>query len=163
MKESRVLVEELNVPKTCLDDTPADGFGWTVGALPKSIEVDVLLARFREVWRVVAQWGRWSDEDLGEWKSDELIAQLPAWFLEKLSRQPSYEVENWMEDLHDRAWQFAGGCRCGSGVKLDLFAESLPLSSWPLRFVVELCGGEVAYDDVWRHSEIIAPILGGRK
>jgi hypothetical protein len=106
---------------------------------------------------------RWSDEELGDWNNEEQVAQLPQWFRDQLAEQPPFERDNWMDGLHDREWQIAGMCPCGSGIKVDLCWDGLPLSSWPLRFVIELSGGAVIYDSLWRTTADVAQALNEPK
>jgi hypothetical protein len=146
-----LLPERVNVQKGCLGTAPTEGFGRSMIAHATGCSAPELLERFREVWSIVASWGRWCDEDLGEWKSnEENVSQLPKWFQDQLAKQPAFEIENWMADLHDRDWYVAGTCVVEDNLKVDLMAESLPISSWPLRFVLQLSGGDVTYDGMWR-------------
>ena len=35
-------------------------------------------------------------------------------------------------------------------VKFDLSADSMPISTWPLRFVTDVLGAEVVHADMWK-------------
>jgi hypothetical protein len=112
------------------------------------------LGKFREVWTVVASWGRWCDEEIGEWPTEaECLAALPGPFVDALRRSRAVDIVGWLDDLHDRDWiLWSCSARDGS-VKIDLDANSMPLSAGPVRLVVEVLGGQVLYSDLWQAEE----------
>ena len=59
-------------------NTRPPGYGITFLVKSDQLEAGELLQKLKEVWRVVASWGRWCDEDLGEWPSrEQCLASLP--------------------------------------------------------------------------------------
>jgi hypothetical protein len=68
-------------------------------------------------------------------------------------------VRNWLDDLHDREWIWWSGAIAGELVKIDLSAESLPISTWMIEYVLEAAGGEVLYSGDWLSLE---DVTGGR-
>jgi hypothetical protein len=135
----------------CTPDSKPPGFGRTfIARGPEGGEARALLERIHRAWEVIASWGRWSDEELGEWPgSEECFVQLPDWLHEALRREPSFEVENWMDGLRDREWAWWSGTALGHLVKIDLSAEAMPISTWTIQFVIEKAGGTVIYRGDW--------------
>lgn len=125
-------------------------FGMTILARPRSIAPRDLLGRLRGAWAVVSTWGRWSDEELGQWpEPDDALAALPPWLGFRLQEEPEYELQNWFDDLHDRDWVWWSGSVVGDQVKLDVQAFSLPASLWPLTSLVGWAEGEVVSQGDW--------------
>jgi hypothetical protein len=119
-------------------------------AVPNGSSSAQLLERIREVWVVVAAWRRWCDEALGDWpEPPEALGKLPGWFRTQWLKRPEFEWENWFNDLHDRDWIWWSRAAVGDRVKLDIHAESLPLSLWALRQVVEMAGGLIVAQGQW--------------
>jgi hypothetical protein len=138
------LEEERNVTLQRPDEKPPSGFGVTLIVEPHEQSAQALLDRLREAWSVVASWGRWSDEELGEWpEAGEALATLPEWLRTRVRAEPAYELQNWMDDLHDREWIWWSGAVVGDRVKLDVQALALPASLWPLESLVSWAGGAV--------------------
>lgn len=72
------LVEQKRV-ETSEPDTRTPHFGRSIVAVAEDA-ADVR-ARIRAVWSVVASWGRWCDEDLGDWPDvEDAVNALPVWF-----------------------------------------------------------------------------------
>jgi hypothetical protein len=137
------LEEERNVELERPDEKPS-GFGVTLIVDPGAQPARALLDRLREAWSVVAGWGRWSDEDLGEWPENEgALEALPEWLRTRLREEPAYELQNWLDDLHDREWIWWSGAVVGDRVKVDVNALGLPASLWPLESLVSWAGGKV--------------------
>lgn len=122
-----------------------DGFGRSfIVSVPDGVAVESVLDRIASVWRVVAKWGHWWDEELGDWPETAVaLQQLPFWFAKHLSAEPDGEVENWMDDLHDREWWWWSGAVVGGMIKIDIASASSPISTWMLEYVVEKAGGTV--------------------
>jgi hypothetical protein len=144
----------------CTPDSKPPGFGRTfIARGPEGEEARALLERIRRAWEVIANWGRWSDEELGAWPGPEAcLVQLPDWLHEALKREPSFEVENWMDSLHDREWVWWSGTALDHFVKIDLSSDAMPISTWTIRFVIEKAGGAVVYRGDW----IPSAEVGGR-
>ncbi|HLV98753.1 MAG TPA: hypothetical protein VKT82_08775 [Ktedonobacterales bacterium] len=139
---------------------PPPDFGMTLLAVPTAISCTELLERIRQVWSVVATWGRWCDEELGDWpESQAALEACPVWLRSAWLGEPAFEWEQWLDDLHDRAWTWWSGAVVDDQVKIDVNAESLPLSLWPLRTVVEKAGGVVIFEDLWRAAGNQPPSL----
>lgn len=147
----------------CLLDTRPPGLGRTlIARTPQGVAARDLLAQVRRAWEVIASWGRWSDEGLGEWPSaDECLGQLPAWLHEALRRVPAFELENWMDDLHDREWVWWSGAALDHLLKIDLSSDGLPISTWPIEFVFEKAGAAIAYRGAWLPSAEAVGRTGG--
>jgi hypothetical protein len=126
-------------------------FGYTVVLRPTRASPAEFLARFREVWCLVASWGRYLDEEAGEWPSDDTcMAALPKDFARAVQANWSVDVDGWLQDVHDRDWILWSASASGELVKIDLSADSMPISSWPLRFVAAVIGADVIYADTWK-------------
>lgn len=128
-----------------------DGIALTfVVSVSESVSLELVLERIIQVWRTVAGWGRWCDEDSGDWPDTvDAMQQLPVWFAECLTSEPDYEVTNWMDDLHDRDWIRWNGATMGQYIKIDLKSDSLPISTWTLQYVIEKAGGTVKQKGEW--------------
>lgn len=140
----------------------AVGFGRSLivnvgdGVAPESV-----LDRIASVWSVIAKWGHWWDEELGDWpETTAAIKQLPSWFAKYLSAEPDYEIENWMDDLHDREWRWWSGTVVGGLIKIDIASASSPISTWMLEYVVEKAGGTVAGKGDWRADPMDVESIG---
>ncbi len=143
--------EQRNVGKSRPDEQPNAG-GHTIFAFSKDGDGEKLLAKVREVWTIAASWGRWVDEELGEWPElDECIKQLPKWFGKKMIADVAI-VEDWMSLLHDREWRWWSGAVVNNYVKVDIAVDSFPASFLALRDVINMSGGVVSYDDKWINS-----------
>ena len=76
--------EQTNV-KNCLPDIKPECGGHTVIARAADVEAVKLLDKVKEIWEIVASWGRFMDEELGDWPSLETcLEQLPLWFRDLL-------------------------------------------------------------------------------
>jgi hypothetical protein len=153
--------EVANLAK-CAPDSKPPGFGRTfIARSPEGGDARALLVRIRRAWEVIARWGRWSDEELGEWPpTEECLRQLPAWLHGALKHEPSFEVENWMDDLHDRDWVWWSGTAFDHLVKIDLCSGALPISTWPIGFVIERAGAAVVYRGDWLPSNEVVGRTG---
>lgn len=139
-------------------DTRPPGYGLTFLVRSDQLEAGELLQRLKDVWQVVASWGRWCDEDLGQWPSQEqCLASLPGWFASALRSVPAFEIENWLQDLHDRNWIWWSGAVTNDTIKIDLSVDSMPASFWMLEFVVEKVGGQIVYRGEWKDRRASAP------
>jgi len=147
----------------CLPDSRPPGFGRTfLARAPEGLLARDLLERIRRAWEVVARWGRWSDEELGEWPpAEECLRRLPPWLHEALRHEPSFEVENWMDDLHDRQWVWWSGTALDHFLKIDLSSDGLPISTWAIEFVIEKAGAAVVYRGDWLPSAEVGGRTGG--
>lgn len=155
-----MLDESRHVPVARPSARPA-GFARTViGAAKSQQGPGAILAQVRRAWISIARWGRWCDEQLGEWPPPAVcLAELPGWLRKRLEAEENYEVRNWLDDLHDREWIWWSGAIAGELVKIDLSAESLPISTWMIEYVLEAAGGEVLYSGDWLSLE---DVTGGR-
>jgi hypothetical protein len=133
------------------DSTRLGGFALSTMSLTSEGRNHETLERIRSAWSSVATWGRWCDDELGTWPSRaECLRDLPQWLQDSFGSEPEFEFDNWLSDLHDRSWIWkAARCLGEALIKIDLLADSLPVSLWTLRFVIENAGAEVLYDDVW--------------
>lgn len=148
-----MIQEEVNLKKS-YEDEPPMVFGLTLIAYSKDKSPKSLLSMLHSVWKVVTEWGRWCDEELGEWPTlEECISSLPRWFQNSIKSFPEEKIENWLDDLHDRQWIWWSSTEIAFGVKIDLSVDSLPASIWPLEFVVNILGGIVIYKDIWINSK----------
>jgi len=152
-----VLLEERNISNSRPDERPSPfGHSIVLRANPPASGEEIL-TRLRAAWSTVASWGRWSDDELGDWPDREACLEgLPQWLRETIRKLPSYEVDNWLQDLHDRSWIWWSGATQGDVVKIDIQTEALPLTAWPLRLVAELSGAAVLYDGDWVGSAALA-------
>jgi len=104
----------------------------------------LVLNRIREAWRVIAGWGRWCDENLGEWPSTkQCLASLPNRLAAALEREEAFEVENFLDTLHDRDWIWWSGHAFDDFIKLDIAVFSEPSSFWPLEYVARNSGSRL--------------------
>ena len=152
--------EEVNLQKGRPDEKPP-GFGLTIVAKPKEMtSSEEPLIKIRSAWSVVASWGRWCDEELGDWPAvEDCLAQLPPWLKSELAAVPRFEVENWLNDLHDRAWIWWSSTNIRDSIKIDVDADSMPVSLCPLVLLVEKGGGVVVYQDLWIGSDQLSSVL----
>jgi hypothetical protein len=155
--------EEVANVALCLPDSKPPGFGRTfLARSPEGVDAEDLMERIRRAWVVIASWGRWSDEQLGEWPPTEAcLRQLPPWLHEALRHEPSFEVENWMDDLHDREWVWWSGMALNHVLKIDLSSDGLPISTWTIEFVIEKAGAAVVYRGDWLPSAEVDDRTGG--
>ncbi len=143
-----MLLEERYVMLERPDEEP-EGLPWTVVARCLD-EPEPVWLHFRETWRQVASWGRWCDEHLGPWPSDELLLDsLPPALADYFRNQGVNDVQNWLDDLRERQWIVWSAAIQGKWVKVDLSANALPLSSWPLAVVFESVGAKVIDSGPW--------------
>jgi hypothetical protein len=149
------MTEELRRIDMPCNDKP-EGFGRTLLVRPTGIvSPGDLLQRVRSVWRVVAGWGRYCDEDLGEFPdAHQAIAQFPDWFQKKLREASPQEIENFLDDADDRNWIWWSSSTLVGGIRIDLSASSLPIGIWIIdQFVLHKCGGQSLYRDDWLSTE----------
>lgn len=140
--------EEKNVGISRPSERPP-GFGYSL--VLRIDDAAEFLHRFRAVWRVVPSWGRFCDEEAGDWPSnEECLASLPEDFAQALRANHSVDIEGWLDDTHDRDWVLWSSAQVGDDVKIDIDANSMPISTWPLRLVVEILGAQVTFADSWR-------------
>lgn len=144
-----MLLELENLLRAQVVARPPD-MGQTVLVNSGKSNAEELLQRIKGVWQAVASWGRWCDEELGEWPSQQrLLASLPDYFTSAIRSVPSFEIENWLQDLHDREWIWWADAVQGGVVRIDLNADAMPASFWMLDFVIEALGAEVVYRGEW--------------
>jgi len=74
---------------------------------------------------------------------------LPDWFASALRSVPEFEIENWLDDLHDRGWIWWSSAVVNNSVKIDVSADSMPSPFWMLDFVVEKAGGYIVHRGEW--------------
>lgn len=140
--------EEKNVEVSRPGKRPP-GFGYSL--VLRTDDAEDFLRRLRAIWRVVSSWGRFCDEESGDWPSnDECLTSLPKDFVQALRADRSADIEGWLDDTHDRDWVLWSLARIGDEVKVDVSANSMPISTWPIRLVVDLLGAEVVYANSWR-------------
>lgn len=134
---------------------PPECFGRTILSLPRfDRSATEVLRLVIEVWKPVADWGTWSDEDLGDWPSDdECLATLPDWFRRAIEQQATFSTQAWIGDLHDRDWKWYSGSIVDGCAKIDLESQSLPMTMWMLEVVIDTVGGRVIYKDKWLSDE----------
>jgi hypothetical protein len=80
------------------------------------------------------------------------LASLPDYFTSAIRSVPSFEIENWLEDLHDREWIWWGDAVLDGNVRIDLNAYAMPASFWMLDFVIENLGAEITYRGEWKEQ-----------
>jgi hypothetical protein len=91
---------------------------------------------------------------LGEWPAPEqCLAALPVEFASMLRSLPAFEIENWLQDLHDRNWIWWSAAVTSNLVKIDLSVDSMPASFWMLEFVVERIGGKIISRGDWQDRQ----------
>jgi hypothetical protein len=148
---SIVFPEEVGYIKQECPNVRPPIFGQTIIAVPDGISGIELLQRVREVWSVVAQWGRCFDEEcVGRPESGEAVRLLPGWFFSQwLTQRYALDLESWFYFLDIREWTWWSGACVGDRVKIDINAEGLPNELWALLVVVEMAGGSIAYEDMW--------------
>ncbi|MBZ0317151.1 MAG: DUF6174 domain-containing protein [Anaerolineae bacterium] len=152
-----MLDEQLNLQET-RPDTHPPLMAKTI--LVRSVDNADLLLKLKSVWEVAASWGRFCDEDLGDFiKPNEAQSFLPDWLL----NYQRFNLETWLSDLHDREWIWWSSAIVEDYLKLDILAEAMPLSTWPLVIVIEAYGGKVVYDDLWIEPSQIEDKLSLRK
>lgn len=127
--------------------------GWTVFVRPTEQNATVFAELLKQTWRVVASWGRWSDENLGDWPSnDACLAMLPN---EVGTRIQQYQtIDAWLDDVHDRQWVVWSIAAIDDQVKVDMSSDALPLSDSPLRSVVAALGGRIVWSDMWTSTSV---------
>lgn len=144
-----MLEEQLNLQEIRPDVHPPS-LGKTL--IVKAEDNAGLLLKIKSVWQMAAGWGRFCDKDLGEFiEPDEAQKYLPSWLLESRI----FNLETWLDDLHDREWIWWSSAMVGDYLKLDILAEAMPLSTWTLTVIIETCGAETLYDDLWIDSSQI--------
>lgn len=128
--------------------TPPPTHGRTLVATAPDPEA--LLRDLTDAWRVIAGWGRWSDDDLGEWPpAAEMLAQLPDPLRARWQERPEEELESWLDDLNERGWIWWSSTAGHGFVKIDLDADTLPTSLWSLSRIVVMLGGAVRHEGDW--------------
>ncbi len=143
-----MLQEEKNVEVSRPSERPP-GFGYSV--VLRTDDPAEFLLRFRATWRVVSSWGRFCDDEAGEWPTNhECLARLPTDFALSVRTSRVIDMEGWLEDLHDRDWVVWSLARLGDQVKIDIAANSMPISTSTIRLVSEVLGAEIVYADSWR-------------
>jgi hypothetical protein len=131
---------------------PSEGIGRTLIAEPSAnLSANDLLDRVAEVWAVVSTWGRWCDEDMGDWpEQTDALATLPLWFQRILKQERDFEITNWLDDIHDREWIWWNGSILNDHlVKIDLCTDAMPISTWAIELVIEKSGGIVKRRGDW--------------
>lgn len=109
-----------------------------------------VLPRVVDVWKVVSSWGRWTDESLGPWpETSDCINSLPSWFRESISNDPTFYIESWLDDLHDRDWIWWSGYDGGEWIKVDLRIYSFPASTWAIEYLIHRASAELIYKSDW--------------
>lgn len=80
-----------------------------------------------------------------------MMQTLPEWFLDAMEHD-HLGIEHWGNHLHDCEWGWWSSKLIGKGIKIDLEAGGLPMSTYCLILVINHAGGEVIYDDLWIDS-----------
>jgi hypothetical protein len=143
-----MLDEEKNLQETRPNDRPSNG-AITIVIEVENTSAANLLTVIKEVWRIAASWGRYIDENLGDWPSTEdCMKQLPIWFSSKLTAFTD-SSERWLDALHDREWVWWSSFASNRYIKIDLQLGSLPASYWALTHLIEAAGGKVVYIGRW--------------
>jgi hypothetical protein len=128
--------------------TPPPTYGRTL--VVTAPDPHALLRNLIDAWSVIAGWGRWSDDDLGDWPpAAEMVAQLPEPLRARWQERPAEEVESWLDDLNERGWVWWSSTVDDGFVKIDLDADSLPASLWSLSRIIEMLGGSVRHQGDW--------------
>jgi hypothetical protein len=145
-----MLLEQRNILANQVDSKPP-GFGRTIIATAHlSNQSNGTLEKIRSAWEVISGWGRWCDEELGDWPALKCCLQmLPEWMKESMKEEPEFEIENWLDDLHDRNWIWWSSSVVDEIIKIDISCDSLPISLWPLEFVIKKAGCKVLYRNKW--------------
>jgi hypothetical protein len=126
-------------------DEPAVGLSRKLIVIYKSpVAASQGMHRFRDAWAVIGGLGRWCDDELGDWPSNEdCVLMLPEWLRDVVEALPDYEVDNWLSDLHDRNWVVWSVVQEEEKLFIVLACESMPISDWPLKLVLKSTGGTV--------------------
>lgn len=107
-----------------------------------------VLGRMRDAWGVMAALGRWCDDELGEWpNNEEVVSMMPPWLSGEMRDWPDFEVENFLDALHDRSWIWWCAMVVDGEARVVIDCESLPISWWPLR-AVALAAGATAVEEL---------------
>lgn len=143
-------------------DSRPPGLGRTILAhVPPGADPMAVLGLIRGAWGVVASWGRWVDEGLGDWPSaEECLGQLPGWLRQSIREGPALDVDSWMDDLHDREWVWWSGTALDHLLKVDLTSDSMPITTWPIVLVVEKAGAAVIHQGDWLSSPEALGLVG---
>jgi len=145
------MLQEIENLKTSRPNDKPPAFGRTILATVDRGEscLDVL-QRVESAWLSAAKLGRWCDEELGDWPSlDECLRLFPSWFSREIEKEPGFEIDNWLDDIHDRSWIWWSGACVGSTIKIDISADSLPLSLWTIELVILKANGTPVYTGDW--------------
>lgn len=147
----KVLIEQQNVQRERPNEPPDEMGRTLIAKLAEGQTASGVLTRIVTAWARVASWGRWCDEALGDWPETETcISQLPDWLAACLRAEAAFEVENWLSDVHERDWiWWSGSALSATHLKIDLSTNSLPMSSWPIEYVIERAGATIVYRDRW--------------
>jgi len=156
------MIDEIENLKASRPDERPPVFGRTVlVAINGPGDCLETLQRIRTAWLVVAKLGRWCDEELGDWPPlDECLRLFPPWFLRETEKEPEFEIDNWFDDIHDRNWIWWSSACVGSTIKIDIAADSLPLSLWTIEFVILKAKGSPIYTGDWIHSDAVSAAIG---
>jgi hypothetical protein len=155
-------VEQENLKKERPDIRPVPFWGLTIVARAKDAESEDVLQRVKEIWSIVASWGRIWDEEVGEGEGEEsspptpletYTNQLPAWIHTTFP-----EFLNWIPFFFEREWIWWSGAIVNDLVKIDLSVESMPNSTGIFESLIEKCGSEILYNDMWIDAKEIKNI-----
>ena len=119
-------------------NTPPPHFGKSIITLYSSSEMaNIFYNNIRDVWKIIASWGRWPDEDLGDFPElHDCISQLPEWLQSALSKDEENIIDNWVSELHDREWVWWSGFAEDRILKIDVDCESSPASLGALNYLI---------------------------
>ena len=145
-------------------ERPSVAAGWTLVGECHQDAPAVVLQRIREVWRVVAGWGRsWDDPDRVAVSPEEALAQLPPWFKNGWPCEDQVDFECWLADVDERDWVWWSGAVVDSYVKVDLKTWSMPMTARTVRGVMLQAGATIIYNDVWIPPDKVSMLTSLRR
>ena len=134
-------------------------FGWTFVAISVDLDHQEILARVKSIWEIVASWGRvWNDPQDSLLSDEEYADQLPDWIHRQFP-----EFVDWIPYLLEREWIWWSSVSSNEYIKIDLLVEALPISVGVFERLMEVCGGKIAYSDLWIGTSEAEELIGESK
>lgn len=159
------LVEQKCIGKSRPDEKPPQGGFSIVSKIIDNRVPQDIVTNICDVWLVIASWGRWNDEDLGDRPSVSIcMEQLPSWFSSELESRLKQDVQNWFDALHERSWIWWSSSIHNEHFKIDLYVDgAFPISTWVLESVIESTGSAIVSKGPWKNSNEIISMLSDNK
>lgn len=147
------MIELENIEQSRPDTHPPE-WGQTIIVQSSISNPVTLLENIRSLWQIVAGWGRVWDEPAPHFSDKDCMEQLPAWITADLSDKTSF-----INDVLEREWLWWSSMAMSDFIKIDVWAEALPNSLYPLCQVIEAAGGIILYKDSWIDLEQVHRLL----